>query len=112
MGVYDCDCIDNLLPEIRERQERREKLYNTQESCNDSKGETMPTYKQFIDLEELQNFILKYMQSDDLEDIFTSTCFYTESNSSRLFDAMQYGVLLIGLVIGTSKVPKYAFIKD
>lgn len=66
------------------------------------KGDTMQTYKEYIDLEELQDFILKYMQSDDLEEIFTSTCFYSESNSSRLFDAMQYGVLLAGLVIGTS----------
>lgn len=68
--------------------------------------------KEYIDLEELQNFILKFMQSDDLEDIFTSTCYYTESNSSRLFDAMKYGVLLAGLVIGTSKVPKYVLKRD
>lgn len=72
----------------------------------------MQTYKEYIDLEELQDFILKFMQSDELEDIFTSTCYYTESNSSKLFDAMQYGVLLTGLVIGTSKVPKYHFVKD
>lgn len=72
----------------------------------------MQTYKEYIDLEELQDFILKFMQSDELEDIFTSTCYYTESNSSRLFDAMQYGVLLTGLAIGTSKVPKYHFSKD
>lgn len=72
----------------------------------------MQTYKEYIDLEELQDFILKYMQSDELEDIFASTCYYTESNSSRLFDAMQYGVLLTGLAIGTSKVPKYHFSKD
>lgn len=72
----------------------------------------MQAYKEYIDLEELQDFILKFMQSDELEDIFTSTCYYTESNSSRLFDAMQYGVLLTGLAIGTSKVPKYHFVKD
>ena len=79
---------------------------------NKIKGEIMQTYKEYIDLEELQNFILKFMQSDDLEEIFTSTCFYTDSNSSRLFDAMQYGVLLVGLVIGTSKVPKYVLKRD
>ncbi len=76
------------------------------------KGETMQTYKEYIALEELQDFILKYMQSDELEDIFASTCYYTESNSSRLFDAMQYGILLAGLAIGTSKVPKYHFAKE
>ena len=79
---------------------------------NKIKGEIMQTYKEYIDLEELQNFILKFMQSDDLEEIFTSTCFYTDSNSSRLFDAMQYGVLLVGLVIGTSKVPKCVLKRD
>lgn len=71
------------------------------------KGETIQTYKEYIGLEELQDFILKYMQSDELEDIFASTCYYIESNSSKLFDAMQYGVLLAGLAIGTSKVLIY-----
>lgn len=63
--------------------------------------------KIFINLEEFQDFILKYIISEDFEKAFQSTRFYQESNSTDFFDAMQHGIVWASLLMASSEIPKY-----
>ena len=65
------------------------------------------TYKTYISLEEFQEFLLNYIQSDDMNKAFESTIFFNDPEKSELcFQAMQFGLIWAGSLAAT-KVPKY-----
>ena len=101
MGAYNCDNINDLLGDIEERKERSKEMKTTKPKIN--------PIQQYIKTEDLQKFILNYITSDELEQVFKSTNFYAESNSIRFYEAIQFGMVLIGSVVGTSLLPKYYF---
>ena len=63
--------------------------------------------EQFIKTKDFQDFILKYINSEELEKAFQATKFYQESNSSTYFEAMQYGIIWASLLMASSEIPKY-----
>lgn len=63
--------------------------------------------EQFIKIKEFQDFILKYIISEDFEKAFQTTKFYQESNSSTYFEAMQHGIIWASLLMASSEIPKY-----
>ena len=62
--------------------------------------------KTYICLEDFQEFIMNYIQSNDLEEMFKSTIFFNESKSESYFQAMQHGLIWASLLAG-AKMPKY-----
>jgi len=63
--------------------------------------------EQFIKTKEFQDFILKYINSEELDKAFQTTKFYQESNSSTYFEAMQHGIVWASLLMASPKIPKY-----
>ena len=63
--------------------------------------------EQFIKTKDFQDFILKYINSEELEKAFQATKFYQESNSSTYFEAMQHGIIWASLLMASSEIPKY-----
>lgn len=64
------------------------------------------TYKTYISLEEFQEFLLNYIQSDDMDKIFKSTIFYDLEKSELYFQAIQFGLIWAGS-LAAAKIPKY-----
>lgn len=61
-----------------------------------------------ISLEEFQEFLLNYIQSDDMDKVFKSTIFFNDPEKSELcFQAMQFGLIWAGSLAATTKIPKY-----
>ena len=63
--------------------------------------------EQFIKTKDFQDFILKYINSEELEKAFQATKFYQESNSSTYFEAMQHGIIWASLLMASSEISKY-----
>ena len=63
--------------------------------------------EQFIKTKDFQDFILKYINSEELDKAFQATKFYQESNSSTYFEAMQHGIIWASLLMASSEIPKY-----
>ena len=55
--------------------------------------------EQYIKTEEFQDYIMKYINSEELD---KATSFYDESNSTRFFEAMQYGIVWASILMGSS----------
>ena len=62
--------------------------------------------KTYICLEDFQEFILNYIQSSDLDEMFKSTIFFNDTKSESCFQAMQYALIWASLLAGV-KMPKY-----
>lgn len=62
--------------------------------------------KTYICLEDFQEFILKYIQSNDFEEMFKSTIFFNDTKSEFCFQAMQHGIIWASLLAG-AEMPKY-----
>ena len=63
--------------------------------------------KTYICLEELQDFILNYIQSDEIDKTFKSTIFFNDPEKSELcFQAMQFGLIWAGS-LAAIKIPRY-----
>ena len=61
----------------------------------------------YISLEEFQEFLLNYIQSDDIDKAFKSTIFFNDPEKSELcFQAMQFGLMWAGSLAAT-KMTKY-----
>jgi hypothetical protein len=61
----------------------------------------------YISLEEFQEFLLNYIQSDDMNKTFKSTIFSNDPEKSELcFQAMKFGLIWAGSLAAV-KVPKY-----
>lgn len=58
--------------------------------------------EQYIKTEEFQDYIMKYINSEELDKVFKATSFYDESNSTRFFEAMQYGIVWASILMGSS----------
>ena len=64
--------------------------------------------KTYISVEEFQEFLLNYIQSDDMDKTFKSTIFFNDPEKSELcFQAMQFGLIWAGSLAATTKIPKY-----
>ena len=63
--------------------------------------------KTYICLEEFQEFIINYIQSNSLEDAFNATMFSNDEKSELCFQAMQHGIIWTGLLAAWKEVPKY-----
>ena len=63
--------------------------------------------KQYINTEEFTDFIIKYINSDKLEEHFKNTNFYNEENSCKYYDAMQHGLIWATALMASSEVLKY-----
>ena len=67
------------------------------------------TGKIYINLEDFQNFILDYIQSDDFDKAFKSTIFANDNTKSELcFQAMQHGLIWASLL--ANKLSKMIYI--
>ncbi len=63
----------------------------------------------YINLEEFQNFILDYIQSDNFNKVFKSTIFANDNTKSELcFQAMQHGLIWAGLL--ANQIPKMIYV--
>ena len=63
--------------------------------------------KTYISLEEFQDFLLNYIQSDNIDKTFKSTIFFNDPEKSELcFQAMQFGLIWAGSLAAT-KIPRY-----
>lgn len=63
--------------------------------------------KTYICLEEFQEFLINYIQSDNMDKTFKSTIFFNNSEKSELcFQAMQFGLIWAGSLAAT-KIPRY-----
>ena len=63
--------------------------------------------KTYISLEEFQEYLLNYIQSDNMDKTFKSTIFFNDSEKSELcFQAMQFGLIWAGSLAAT-KIPRY-----
>lgn len=61
----------------------------------------------YISVEEFQEFLLNYIQSDEINKTFKSTIFFNDPEKSKLcFQAMQFGLIWAGSLAAT-KIPKY-----
>lgn len=61
----------------------------------------------FISVEEFQEFLFNYIQSDEMNKTFKSTIFFDDPEKSKLcFQAMQFGLVWAGSLAAT-KIPKY-----
>ena len=63
--------------------------------------------KQYINTEEFMDFIIKYINSDKLEEHFKNTNFYNEENSQKYYNAMQHGLIWATTLIASSEITKY-----
>lgn len=64
--------------------------------------------KTYISLEEFQEFLINYIQSDNMDKAFKSTIFFNDPEKSELcFQAMQHGIIWAGLLAAAEEIPKY-----
>ena len=58
--------------------------------------------KSFIDVEEYQSFLLKYIYSDEFDKYFKSTIFHEQEK-----EAVINGLVLSSIILGSSLISKY-----
>ena len=58
--------------------------------------------KSFIDVEEYQSFLLKYIYSDEFDKYFKSTIFHDQEK-----EAVINGLVLSSIILGSSLISKY-----
>jgi len=67
----------------------------------------MQKTRMLIDVEDFQNFLMKYSISDDFEKMFENTTFFNKPYSEDLFQAMQHGLIWAGMLAGSCENKKY-----
>lgn len=61
----------------------------------------------YINLEEFQNYILKYITSEEMKKMFETTTFFNDPKNSELcFQSMQHGMIWATLLAGTSDIKR------
>ena len=69
------------------------------------------TGKIYIDLDDFQEYILKYIQSEEMNKAFESTIFMNDTTKSELcFQAMEHGMIWAALL--ASQLPKMIHIEE
>ena len=69
------------------------------------------TGKIYIDLEGFQEYILKYIQSEEMNKAFESTVFINDITKSELcFQAMEHG--MIWAVLLANQLPKMIYVEE
>lgn len=65
----------------------------------------------YINLEEFQNFILNYVQSDEINKVFESTMFANDTEKFEVcFQAMKHGLIWGSLL--ANQLPKLIYVEE